>query len=203
MPRRQALDRLVVRHRGRSGLELAAIGIRVCALLDPPAKARGSVRIELDPLARGDRLDRLLERVDHPLGVAADRSGMDDEIIGEVGDQLDPVGGEAVRTALSLGEVLVGLTLGILTDGIRRALGRIDQPLNALTHLLDRAGRPSLEAMLDLGLRLLGLLLAFGLVHAPVCLGSGQEDAWDDHSCRPAGLTGASAVSPVILQVAL
>ncbi len=78
---------------------------------------------------RRHRADRVLEGADHLLGVVAHGGGVADQVVCEVGDQPDALGGQAIGLALRLGEVVAGLLLGVEADRLGRALGRVDDRL--------------------------------------------------------------------------
>jgi len=86
----------------------------------------------------GDRVDRRLERTDHLLGVIADVRRVPDQVVGQLRDQPDPLGGQPVGLALRLDEVEPGLFLGIATDRLGGPLGGSDHRLELVGHLVDR-----------------------------------------------------------------
>ena len=86
----------------------------------------------------GDRVDRVLERPDHLLGVVADVRGMADQVVGQLRDQSDPLGGQPVGLTLGLGQMAPGLLLGIVADRLGGALGGVDDRLQLLGHLMHR-----------------------------------------------------------------
>jgi hypothetical protein len=71
-----------------------------------------------------------------------------DEVVGEVGDLLDPLRGDLVRLAPRLVQVLLRPLLGILAYAGGGALGGVEHALHAIADLSARfPGRPGVLAL--------------------------------------------------------
>ena len=58
------------------------------------------------------------------------------EVVGECGDQANPLGRHPVGLLLGLGQVPAGLILRVVADRLSRSLGRVDDGLKLVRHLI-------------------------------------------------------------------